>query len=99
MEIFGERINFENEHGYYFNGDCMDGMKEIPDKFFDLAICDPPYGGGSQIVQVEREGLRGGATDWKHDKRARFGGWSKKYHIGNQDRWDVGGEVPNGGYL
>lgn len=35
--------------------DCMEGMKEIPDKFFDLAIVDPPYGGGSQIVQVERE--------------------------------------------
>lgn len=39
----------------YFNRDCMEGMKEIPDKFFDLALCDPPYGGGSQIVQVERE--------------------------------------------
>lgn len=39
----------------YFNRDCMEGMKEIPDKFFELAICDPPYGGGSQIVQVERE--------------------------------------------
>ena len=24
------------------NQDCMDGMKGIPDKFFDLAIVDPP---------------------------------------------------------
>lgn len=24
--------------------DCMDGMKEFPDKYFDLAIVDPPYG-------------------------------------------------------
>jgi len=24
--------------------DCMDGMKETPDKYFDLAIVDPPYG-------------------------------------------------------
>lgn len=24
--------------------DCVQGMKEYPDKFFDLAICDPPYG-------------------------------------------------------
>ena len=24
--------------------DCMEGMKEIPDKYFDLAIVDPPYG-------------------------------------------------------
>jgi len=27
-----------------FNCDCMDFMKEIPDKYFSLAICDPPYG-------------------------------------------------------
>lgn len=24
--------------------DCMKGMKEFPDKYFDLAIVDPPYG-------------------------------------------------------
>lgn len=26
-----------------YNIDCMEGMKEIPDKYFDLAIVDPPY--------------------------------------------------------
>lgn len=31
------------EPGFY-NRDCMDAMREFPDKFFDLAICDPPYG-------------------------------------------------------
>lgn len=36
--------------------DCMEAMREFPDKFFDLAVVDPPYGGGcSQNVQVERE--------------------------------------------
>ena len=29
-----------------YNLDCMDAMKEFPDKFFDLAIVDPPYGIG-----------------------------------------------------
>lgn len=28
--------------------DCMQGMKEFPDKFFDLAIVDPVYGGVTQ---------------------------------------------------
>lgn len=28
----------------FYNMDCMDGMKEFPDQFFDLAIVDPPYG-------------------------------------------------------
>ena len=27
--------------------DCMEAMREFPDKFFDLAVVDPPYGGGS----------------------------------------------------
>ena len=26
------------------NSDCMDLMKEYPDKHFELAIVDPPYG-------------------------------------------------------
>lgn len=28
----------------YYNMDCMDGMKQFPDKYFDLAIVDPVYG-------------------------------------------------------
>jgi site-specific DNA-methyltransferase (adenine-specific) len=27
-----------------YNQDCMIGMKEFPDKFFELAVVDPPYG-------------------------------------------------------
>ena len=30
----------------YFNEDCMIGMARYPDKHFDLAIVDPPYGIG-----------------------------------------------------
>lgn len=29
-----------------FNADCMDALREMPDKAYDLAIVDPPYGGG-----------------------------------------------------
>jgi site-specific DNA-methyltransferase (adenine-specific) len=27
-----------------YNTDCMEGMKQFPDKYFELAIVDPPYG-------------------------------------------------------
>ena len=30
----------------YYNMDCMEGMKQFPDKYFDLAIVDVPYGIG-----------------------------------------------------
>ena len=33
------------EFGFY-NMDCMKGLAECPDKFFDWAIVDPPYGIG-----------------------------------------------------
>lgn len=26
----------------FYNMDCMEGMKEFPDKYFDLAVVDPP---------------------------------------------------------
>ncbi len=32
----------------FYNMDCMNGMKDFPDKYFDLAIVDPPYGGVSR---------------------------------------------------
>ena len=28
----------------FYNMDCMDGMREFPDDYFELAIVDPPYG-------------------------------------------------------
>ena len=28
----------------FYNMDCMEGMKQFPDNFFELAIVDPPYG-------------------------------------------------------
>ena len=30
----------------FYNMDCMEGMKQFPEKFFDLAIVDVPYGIG-----------------------------------------------------
>lgn len=35
--------------------DCMQGMKEFPDKYFDLAIIDPPYGMGERNTVEEIE--------------------------------------------
>lgn len=31
------------ELNQYYNMDCMDGMKQFPDNYFELAITDPPY--------------------------------------------------------
>ena len=57
----------------YYNMDCMEGMKEFPDKYFDLAIVDPPYGLGDRL------------TDGGHKKNP-MEKYRKSYE---QKRWDV----------
>lgn len=37
------------------NCDCMDLMREFPDKYFDLAIVDPPYGIGISSNPVRQQ--------------------------------------------
>lgn len=32
-----------------FNRDCMEAMREFPDKYFELAIVDPPYAAGDNF--------------------------------------------------
>ena len=65
-----------------YNVDCMEYMSTLPDKAFDLAVVDPPYGAGkSQYVNVERE-------RWN-----RFGGRFDRYKKTYSDRRDMGGKV------
>ena len=42
--------------------DCMEIMKQIPDKFIDLAITDPPYGIGAGTKIFTREGKQTGKS-------------------------------------
>lgn len=51
--------------------DCIEGMKHYPDKYFDLAVVDPPYG-------VNADVKRGDTGKNKHIKQ-------RDYHRGNWD--------------
>ncbi len=42
--------------------DCLEGMKEFPDKYFNLAMCDPPYGGEINVNIGRR----------KNDKKSNY---------------------------
>jgi len=37
----------------FYNKDCMQGMSEYPDKYFELAIIDPPYGAKDAIYKKD----------------------------------------------
>ena len=47
---------------YIDNIDCLEGLKEVPDKSVDLIVTDPPYfinmghGGGKENMKKQREG-------------------------------------------
>jgi len=75
----------------FYNMDCMAGMKQFPDKDFDLAIVDPPYDGGDDKDGVELR-FHGGDTWDKYkptiDIHRTGGKWANKYgkHITS---WDV----------
>lgn len=47
----------------FYNMDCMEGMKQFPDKFFDLAIVDPPYGLG---IDGQKESI---SKNPKHNRK------------------------------
>ena len=73
MEVCGVDINFSNQNGYFFNADCMTGLKEFPDNYFDLAVVDPPYGGGL----TENGGCQGWFSKY-HQDTAESGGVRSK---------------------
>lgn len=50
-----------------FNVDCMEYMKTLPDKVFELAVVDPPYGNGGGEFS-SRNGTRFGGRFDRYDK-------------------------------
>ena len=58
-------------------GDCLEAMKEIPDKSIDIVLTDPPYGIGADLSAHKAGGSHGwkqyGYTNWdKKPKREYF---------------------------
>ena len=56
-----------------YNMDCMEYMRTVPDKWFDLAVVDPPYGDGNAAI--------GGGK--------RFGGIFDRYKVCKEDRRQI----------
>ena len=82
MEVFiSEMLDF----GFY-NMDCMDGMKEFPDKYFDLAIVDPPYGdaGGGGRTEQDSENASTGTSI---------------HRLGNAGKWASSSWLPGGQWM
>lgn len=56
------------------NADCVQAMKQYPDGYFDLAVVDPPYGGGGQRSSAGTgRGSEDGSTDTSVQNRRWMG--------------------------
>ena len=86
--------------GCFYNMDCLEGMKNFEDNYFDLAIVDPPYGGGatsSEEAFTDKEGrLHGRGRGQKYIEVRKVhrenapGGQHKNYLQGkNVKDWDI----------
>ena len=47
-----------------YNADCMDILKQLPDNYFDLCLCDPPYGIGEAAGKNKSRGNKAIAKDY-----------------------------------
>lgn len=61
---------FENK---IINADCLDILKQLPDKCIDLVLTDPPYGIGA------------GKIDFANHKTKNL----NKYNIYKNNDWDI----------
>ncbi len=78
------------------NCDCMEYMKTLPDKAFELAIVDPPYGdaGGGAMGRGETGTLRRVVRPVQYRKvNHAFGGRFDRYNIGKSIMPSAGGST------
>jgi site-specific DNA-methyltransferase (adenine-specific) len=83
-----------------YNIDCMEYMKNIPDKYFDLAIVDPPYGIG-QPKQANLKGYKGRQSleDRLYKNRLNNGSGKLKDRVLNTSNCDWDNKIPSNEYF
>lgn len=66
--------------------DALKGLSELPDKSFDLAICDPPYGAAT-------------SAKWNYDGAKKINGFGGNWKL-NSEEWDLlaGNEIFKSSY-
>ena len=70
-----------------FHADCMEIMKQYPDKYFDLAIVDPPYGIDIANKLSNHSTVKHTAKDWdKYTPTQEY--WDELFRVSkNQIVW------------
>ena len=73
--IYKNAINEQHVgNSHVYQADCMDLLKQTPGKYYDLCVCDPPYGININMNMGRRKGKKK-----KHEEK----GWDA--HPPNED--------------
>lgn len=63
-----------------YNMDCMEGMRQFPDGYFDLAVVDPPYGGaGGEFKRRDKSRFGGKFDRYKPSENTDGGGYLETF--------------------
>ena len=73
----------------FYNMDCMEGMKQFPDKYFELAIVGPPYG-----INADKNQNSSAIQRIKAQGKTKAG---RGYKLYKQTEWDE--NIPNKEYF
>jgi site-specific DNA-methyltransferase (adenine-specific) len=85
--------------------DCMDFMANVPDKYYNLAIVDPPYGINAANMQMGTNKSRSGdcypgvSTATKIKGRLNSGGGKLKNRLLNKSAIDWDNQTPPDEYF
>ena len=82
--------------------DCMEGMKNTPDKYYDLAVVDPPYGiarFGNRVELPNRIGKNARINKWDVKPTQEY--FDELFRVSkNQIIWGANNfSLPNTGYF
>lgn len=74
-------MTLEELEGRIINADCMDILRELPDKCVDLVLTDPPYG-----INIAERFAKRGQSDKKKNREVRNGANGGRQTGTNQSR-------------
>lgn len=80
-------MNIADLEGKIINADCMDILKELPNKAIDLILTDPPYGWGGICGKAVKEAVSAGGLTNTISVARTGGGYFKKYRAINRTDW------------
>lgn len=83
-----------------YHTDCMDFMADVPDKYYELAIVDPPYGIG-QLKQSNPKGYSGkkSLNERLQKNRLNIGSGKLKDRVLNQSNCEWDNNIPSSDFF